>query len=391
MTETDCDVVILGAGVGGTFLATLLARAGLSVLVLGRQPDFPAKGAEFLKPRGLQVLDRHGILPDVEQRGALRRTSIEYYHDGSLLQVLDFESGGPPGHYLIVPYREILAAICAAGNGRVEYRFGTSVAAMDSGDHEVERIRLDDGGTVRARIVVGADGGSSAAHTYIGAPVARYDFDHVMRATLIPLTDGVCESNRLYFGSTGWFAYLYPLTGTQARVFVAAPTAQDPGDRIAPELLSGFVSRSDDALALIGEAVFERAPVSACLATRYHRDNVVVLGSAAFNVHPMTGLGMSYTLEDAEILADVITAALQRGESLPNLLAARYVPRRSAHRDLLAYGNRLASSYRSPQEYRHAFDPSRHGADKLFRSATAPPPGVGVSWVQDRSVSEPAL
>ncbi|WP_345403008.1 FAD-dependent oxidoreductase [Nonomuraea salmonea] len=52
MATTSCDVAIVGAGLGGCFLALLLGRRGQRVVVIEQGPSVPSAGADFLKPPG---------------------------------------------------------------------------------------------------------------------------------------------------------------------------------------------------------------------------------------------------------------------------------------------------------------------------------------------------
>ena len=59
--ETDCCIV--GAGPGGVFLALLLARAGVRVVLLEAHYDFDREyRGEGLQPPTLDVLDQLGLL-----------------------------------------------------------------------------------------------------------------------------------------------------------------------------------------------------------------------------------------------------------------------------------------------------------------------------------------
>ncbi|MFC7586885.1 hypothetical protein ACFQYP_26485 [Nonomuraea antimicrobica] len=105
----------------------------------------------------------------------------------------------------------------------------------------------------------------------------------------------------------------------------------------------------------------------------YHRGNAALLGSAAFACHPMTGMGMSYTLRDAEILADVICAAAGDPELLDRLLQARYEPRGHAHRQLIDYGDSLVATFRDPRAYLAAFRSDLHVYGDADLTKPAPP------------------
>ncbi|MDV2480401.1 MAG: tryptophan 7-halogenase [bacterium] len=65
------DVVVIGGGPGGSTAATMMARQGLSVILLERE-TFPRDHVgESLLPASIPVLEELGVLPAVQQAGFL--------------------------------------------------------------------------------------------------------------------------------------------------------------------------------------------------------------------------------------------------------------------------------------------------------------------------------
>ncbi|WP_280380689.1 FAD-dependent monooxygenase [Nocardia wallacei] len=366
----NVDCVILGSGVGGALLALLLGRRGQRVLLLEAKSHPPARGAEILKPRGIRVLAEHGLLDELLNRGALERVIIDFYHDGSLLLSYDFAEHTRLGHFLIVPYARIVSVIldACAELPNVDIRFGRRLVDLCSEQFPVSSGLLDDGTRVRARTFVDAGGSMSALSTFVESMRDSSRYGQVLRTATIPVTASVLSRNRLYFSSTGRLAYFYPVDSGKARVFLGFPGAQDaliferPCDDLAAQL-ADFVTKSGDALALLRADQFVRVPISAYTSKPYHRENVVLLGSSAFSPHPMTGQGMSYTLEDATVLAEILAAATGP-EHLELLLQERYEVRRALHGRLVAYGDALAESYHDRDAYLRVHDPVLHGGDR---------------------------
>ncbi|NRQ36259.1 FAD-binding protein [Nonomuraea sp. NN258] len=373
MATTSCDVAIVGAGLGGCFLALLLGRRGHRVVVIEQGPAIPSAGADFLKPPGLRVLARHGLTGLVERQG-LKRDTIRYYHDGEPIQDCRF-----PGGFLIRPYRELVELIytCCAMEG-VDFWFDTAIDDLTQDEGRIEELKLSDGRRLRAGVVIGADGTRSAIRQALGIDQVTSLYDRLlMRVATVPLTAGMAQLNRLYFSSEGWLAYLYPLNRDQGRVFVGLPPEDDKeifedGMPVLIDMLKRFVTDSSDAFDVLQPASWHQIKISSLRVSAYHRGNAALLGSAAFACHPMTGMGMSYTLHDAEILADVITAAAGDGDLLDRLLQARYEPRRQVHRQLIDYGDALAATFTDRHAYLRAFRPDLH----VFGTSAAESPEI---------------
>ncbi|WP_040837628.1 FAD-dependent monooxygenase [Nocardia brevicatena] len=365
----DVDCVILGAGVGGALLALLLGRKGHRVLVVESRPDIPSRGADILKPRGIRILAEHGLLDGLVLRKALKRKVIDFHHDGSLLFSYDFAEHTGIGYFLAVPYSKTVGTILAACGElpNVDICFGRRMVDVHVADSGVTEAALDNGTVVRARVFVDSGGSPSPLCDFVAAPRVTSSHGHLLRMTTVPVTPSVVARNRLYFDSSGWFAYFYPVTTELARVFVGVPKDLDAPvfcDR-AIDLsarLATFVTHSEDALALLDLDQFVRAPVSVYYSMSNHRGNVALLGSAVFSPHPMTGQGMSYTMEDATVLAEILTEACEDGE-LEQSLRQRYRPRCSMHSELIAYGDALANSYFDRAAYLNAHRAHLHGGD----------------------------
>lgn len=73
MTNLSPEIVIVGGGVGGGALATVLARNGVEVVVLERETSYPDRvRGEFIAPWGVAEFKRLGLLDLVYARGAIQ-------------------------------------------------------------------------------------------------------------------------------------------------------------------------------------------------------------------------------------------------------------------------------------------------------------------------------
>ena len=80
MRQAKPDVVIVGAGVAGGALGTVLARAGFDVVLLERENSYPDRvRGEYMAPWGVTELAKLELLQPLRETGALlTKRSIPY-------------------------------------------------------------------------------------------------------------------------------------------------------------------------------------------------------------------------------------------------------------------------------------------------------------------------
>ena len=72
MRNAEPDVVIVGAGIAGGALGTVLARAGFEVVLLERENSYPDRvRGEFMAPWGVTELAKLELLQPLREAGAL--------------------------------------------------------------------------------------------------------------------------------------------------------------------------------------------------------------------------------------------------------------------------------------------------------------------------------
>ncbi|MFP3942067.1 MAG: NAD(P)/FAD-dependent oxidoreductase [Thermoanaerobaculia bacterium] len=172
------DLLVVGAGPAGLALAIRARQLGLSVSVLDRAPRPPVDKAcgEGLMPDGLARLTELGVaLPE----GAAAPFRGIRYLDGDTVADGTFP-GGPPGAGRgsgagLGVRRTVLHQALAdrAQVSGVELRWGvraTGLAAPSGavGDPEQPGVSAGEGGVVRGRVLVGADGLRSAVRRWAG-------------------------------------------------------------------------------------------------------------------------------------------------------------------------------------------------------------------------------
>ncbi len=176
--EDQTDVIVVGARVAGAATAMLLARAGLSVVLLDRErPGADTLSTHALMRGGVLQLLRWGLLDQLVAAGTppIRETSFHY--TTADIDVVIKPSAGVDALY--APRRTVLDPIlvCAAEAAGVDVRFGNRVVAVSHDEGRVAGVVVRDAHGVHrlmgARLVIGADGRHSTIARLAAAPITH--------------------------------------------------------------------------------------------------------------------------------------------------------------------------------------------------------------------------
>jgi 2-polyprenyl-6-methoxyphenol hydroxylase-like FAD-dependent oxidoreductase len=173
MTE-EFDVIVVGARCAGSPLAALLARRGVKVALV-EQATFPCDtlSTHILEAEALAFLERLGVMHEIRATGAplidrvdARQEDLEY------ITTIPQPSGGVGGTASV--RRTLLDPILAqaAAEAGADLRMASKVTGLVEERGRVAGVRLahnDSQTTLRARLVVGADGRKSTIAGLVGA------------------------------------------------------------------------------------------------------------------------------------------------------------------------------------------------------------------------------
>ena len=320
------DVAIAGGGVAGLALAAALKRAlgeGVSIAVvdpahapardraeppvrtvaIARGPRLLLEtlGAwETIEPRAQPILAM--AIMDGAVRDAVRLPHLHF----------DAKGDGPLAHVAFAD--DIVAALSALCRELGVARLAVSVARFHAREHVAE-IALSDGGTIRARLAVAADGARSKLRTLADIQTIGWDYAQTgLVATIAHERDHEGRAEQ-HFLPAGPFAIL-PLPGRQSsivwnerRADARALLALEPED-LMHELELRFTPKLGEIrLASRVEAI----PLSFQIARRFAGDRLALIGDAAHVVHPLAGQGLNLGLRDVASLAEAIVAEMRLG------------------------------------------------------------------------------
>jgi 2-polyprenylphenol 6-hydroxylase len=336
------DVVVVGGGPVGACLATLLARgagtergastAGLKVALIEPRPPAPPAPEAPLEARVValsraseHILVHSGAWPHINGPRVCAYERMRIWHErvspsGAQVLVFDAADVGEPNLGYIAENRLVQAALLeafAAAGGHLE---PAGFARLAIREDEVEVGTS--GGTLRARLVVGADGAESAVRAAAGLG-SRGSAYHQTAIVATVATERPHESTAWQrFMVNGTLAFLPLADGRSSIVWsadeVLATRLRALGDaQFAAELDCA----SDLALGATRLASERQSfALRRLAAPRYVASRVALVGDAAHVVHPLAGQGVNLGLMDAAALAQLLLDARARRED-PGALA----------------------------------------------------------------------
>ncbi|HEY8566183.1 MAG TPA: FAD-dependent monooxygenase [Beijerinckiaceae bacterium] len=358
-------VVIAGGGLAGLGLALALKAAlgdGIAVTLCDPALARPADdGRAFALAAGARrMLTVLGVWEAAAERAQpiLDMVVTDSRLDDPVRPVFlafggEVEPGEPFAH--MVEGGPLLAALvqaCRAAGVTLE---PVGISGFTASDPRVA-IRLADGRTLEASLLVAADGGRSRLRALADIPWVGWSYpqsglvatiaherDHEGRAiehflpsgpfAILPLTPG------------GPLGHRSSIVWTERQEKVPALLALEP-----PALLAEIEQRFTLQLGgLALETPVRAHPLAFGVARRFVEPRFALLGDAAHVIHPIAGQGLNLGLKDAAALAEAVTDAVRLGLD-PGALDTLQVYERARRFDTVAMGvvtdglNRLFST-----------------------------------------------
>lgn len=316
------DVLVVGGGLVGSSLALALARSPLSLaLVEPLAPGSPAQPSfddrcTALAPTSRGVFQALGAWPAIAAEAApIRRIHVSERGGFGFARLRARDHGlDALGH--VVPNRCIGATLAPllASQANLQRHCPAAVARVEAGDEFIE-AGLEDGTTLRARLLVVADGADSATRRGLGIAVRRRDYDQAaVIANLTPARDHQGTAFER-FTADGPLALL-PLTAGRCALVRSLPRDQleavlaldDAAFRTDVQRCFGW--RLGRLLQVGARSAY---PLRALQAERFTASRAVLLGNAAHTLHPVAGQGFNLALRDVARLAEALHQAAMAG------------------------------------------------------------------------------
>lgn len=341
--SVSTDVVVVGARCAGSALARCLARLGHRVLVVD-QATFPSDmklSTHLVWHAGVDILQEWGLLERLERAGTPLLTEFSLDLGELVLR------GKPPNakaNAAIAPRRIVLDKVLvdAAVEAGADVRQGVGFEELvRDASGRVTGIRCrqgnGDGGalTVNARVVVGADGRTSAVARAVDAagyhelPAEKCSTNVYAYYSDVP-TDGA-----EFYSRPERMAYAWATNDGQVMTGLILPGREERASRseLEPMVFQELEAMAPKLAARLraGRREVEWRRVSIPTGCRTASGpGWALLGDAGLTFDPVTAGGMTNAFRDAEYLAKALSGALRGDDRTIDAALADFAEHRDA-------------------------------------------------------------
>lgn len=320
----EADVCIVGAGPGGALLGYLLAKKGISTIVLERHAGIDKEfRGEHLNQDGERVLKKYGLYDQVEQAGLLLTEQIEFWHHGKIIKTIT-PSDGERHVGIHVPQKHLLSVLIKEAEPYENYTLMMETKMTEllfNKNGAVTGLKAKKGNQeviIHSKIVVGADGRFSTVRRMAELPFTTIKHGYDVLWAKIPRPAGwePVIKNALIDGQQ---LALY----TQAGGFIQIGWNIKEGSypSLKKQSFAPFIEQVIDTFPELTKTVrthiqswddFILLNVQSCYCPTWVKDGVVIMGDAAHTMSPTGAFGVNCALLDAEVLAEVLSEALDK-------------------------------------------------------------------------------
>lgn len=363
MTAPDFDVLIIGAGPGGSCAAAYARENNLRTLVV-EKCEFPRfRIGESLLPMGNAILRETGAWPKIEAAGFIPKYGALFHlSDGTATKEIEFSRGLVPGldsTFQVERSKFDALLLDHARSLGAEVLLKTTVHSFDrAGDLHNVHLTTDAGPrTVTARWILDASGRENTFAAKQQRPLDPSPFPK--RLAVYSHFRGVARRADVHGGSTivvrlehGWF-WLIPIDHERTSVGLVTTAAAMRSSGLPPEaLFRQEVARS----AKLRELFTGAEPTMGFHVTSdysYFRkelaaDRVVLVGDAAGFFDPIFSSGVYMSMLSAKTALEFVVRAHRGGRGLTPQECRRYARHIKRHASVF---QRLIAAFYHPHSF----------------------------------------
>jgi len=322
VTTNRPEVVIVGAGIGGAALATVLARGGLDVLMLERTLEHKdVVRGEWIAPWGVAETRNLGLYELYRAAGGHHLSRHITYDElvprseseGRTLDMPAMLPGSSGPLCLGHPRMCNLLDEAAVAAGARLLRGVSRLKVVPGNPPKIEFVHDGQLQALEPRLVIGADGRNGVVAEQIGCKLHRDPEHHLFSGMLVEAAHGWPEDLQVVATEGDVNLLAFPQGDGKVRIYMGFSSEQR-SRLIGPNGPRQFLDAWRVNCVPHSDAIAGAMPVSPCITYPNNdawvddpvREGVVLIGDAAGRNDPITGQGQSITHRDVRLVRDAL-------------------------------------------------------------------------------------
>jgi len=329
--ETVGEAVVVGSGPAGLTAAITLAEGGIATILVGKRPERPDNRTTALLGGSVTALETLGVWElCAEQAAPLSHLRI-VDDTGRLWRApeVKFDAGeiGLEAFGYNIENRHLVEALEERARDLPGLRLIEDEVREVAPDPDGVTVSLGGGETLRAPLVVGADGRRSLCREAAGITVEERKYRQVALTVCLKHSRPHRDTSTEFHTPSGPFT-LVPLPGLRSSlVWVLDPADADDIAALDDELLADEIEAASHSI--LGKIEVEPGrglfPLSIISARRFGASRIALVGEAAHVVPPIGAQGLNLGLRDAAAIGELAVFAHRAGHDIgSDEVLARY-------------------------------------------------------------------
>jgi 2-octaprenyl-3-methyl-6-methoxy-1,4-benzoquinol hydroxylase len=312
------DFCVVGGGMVGSAMVLGLAKLGFKVAVI--EPSMPVP-FDSTQPPDMRVaaisLTSEAILQDLGAWAHIKNMRLCPYKRLSVWDKpscrtnFDCKAIGQPHLGHIIENRLVQLGLHAAIVNNHNVVFYENLKVTDITSNDVSQITLEDGQIIKAKLLIGADGGNSVVREAANIGVQGWQYSQQALGIQIKTIDVQQDITWQQFTPDGPMAFLPLYDGFASLVWYNSANQIRQLKSLSKEKLKQHILQHFPA-DLVDFEILDVAsfPLTRMHANQYFKGNTVLIGDAAHTINPLAGQGVNLGFKDVAALLDVIRQAL---------------------------------------------------------------------------------
>jgi 2-octaprenylphenol hydroxylase len=330
------DVIIVGGGmVGATLAVALSGQASLKIALIEAHTPHPLSEKDDPDLRVSALTKASEILlKNLAIWPLLNTNRISPFERMSVWETqtshLEFDCADIDEHVLghIIENRHLQLACLERCQQQVNIDFLCPIKPISLNQGS---LKLDDGRTITADLIVGADGAQSLLREWKSIPSHGWDYDQSAVVCTVTTEQAHQQTAWQRFLPEGPLAFLPLINQHQCSIVWSNSTEEaqlllDMDDEAFKNVLAKAFQHKLGKISAVSKRV--SFPLKLRHASHYVEQGFALVGDAAHTIHPLAGQGVNIGFLDAATLAEVVINAHQKGRQIGNLHTLKKYQRR---------------------------------------------------------------